>query len=116
MLDGLLDFILTIFFWIASLISSLIFVPVMAVFQAIFPNFDSYLDITITFWNRILDGVVFAKEVFLNVTGFPRSFLNIIITYWFAKLSIMATKRAFKFLVNMYMLIRGNGLEGLKSK
>lgn len=107
MLDGLLNLILSIFFWLASLVTSIFTAPILGITKVIWPNLDSYLSTTVTFWNRLLTGVGFAKEVFLNVTGFPRALLNLIITYFFARFSLTATKRAFKFIANVYYFIRG---------
>lgn len=113
MLNGLLELILKFFFWIASIISSIVFAPLIGLLSVVFPNFNEYLDTILTFWNRLLLGIAWGKEVFLNVTGFSRSLFIILVTYWYARFALMVTKRAIKFIANMYLFIRGSKTDGL---
>lgn len=71
------------------------------------PDLNSYLVTFGNFYIRVLKGVAFAKEVFLNCTGFPRPLFYIIIVFFFVKLTAMAGIRLRRFVFNIYYLIRG---------
>lgn len=107
MLNGLVEIVLNVFFAIAGLISSIIISPILLLLEPLFPNLDSYLDIAMSFFGRFCNGVAFAKEVFLNITGYPRALFVILVTYIFARLAFMVSKRVFLFIYNMYSVVRG---------
>lgn len=108
MFETFLKLILQLIFYISSMMNSILINPILWLFNAIYPNFNTWLGDSIVFWQRLLNGVNFAKEVFLNVTGFPRSLFILIVGFYFLKFSLMLPIRAYKFLINLYFIIRGN--------
>lgn len=109
MINSILEAILWVFTQLCQFLSNIILFPIYSALSLILPDLSSYTSIVGQFFNQyILNGLGFAKEVFLNVTGFPRELFNIMVIFFAAKVSYMATKRAIKFIINLYSTIKGN--------
>ena len=107
MLESFLKMVIESMFYIITLLSSMIISPLLKLFTGMFPDFSLWLSTVLDFWTSLLNGVNFAKEVFLNITGFPRVFFyGLIAIYWW-KFLAMGIKRTYKFLLNMYYMLRG---------
>lgn len=108
MINAILEGILWVFTQLCQFLSNIILFPVYTALSLIFPDLSGYINDVGLFINQyLLHGLGFAKEVFLNVTGFPRAFFNIIVIFFAGKVSYMATKRSIKFIVNIYKTIKG---------
>lgn len=101
---GFIDLIIKFLGTILSLIIS----PLLSTFNTIVPNLNSYLVIFGNFYIKLLKGVAFAKEVFLNTTGFPRELFYLVIIFFFGKMVGMVALRSRRFIFNLYYLIRGS--------
>lgn len=77
MINSIVSAILKVILYILGFISSVIVSPVFALVELLFPDFSAFTnDFEFYVVNYVLRGLVFAKEVFLNVTGFPRPLLR----------------------------------------
>lgn len=112
MINAIVSTILKIILYILGFISSVIVSPVFALVELLFPDFSSFTaDFEFYVVNYVLRGLVFAKEVFLNVTGFPRPLLGIIVTLYLGKLTFQIASIPIKFIINLYRAFRGSGGE-----
>lgn len=76
--------------------------PILALVSLVFPNLDSYISTFNVFLNTyILPGVAFAREVFLNVTGYPRALLSTLAFILLAKLTFHISIIPLRFLYNV---------------
>lgn len=103
---NLLKFILDILFYIASIVLNIIAIPFMTALSPLIPNLSTYLGTFNTFCDTYLfRGLAFCREVFLNVTGYPRALFYVLITFFLAKLSLHLFIVAFKFLRNIIRIV-----------
>lgn len=101
MLNNILSFIVKGFFWLLNIISQVIIAPLMFLIRFLFPDLANYLVATENFfYDYVLNGVAFVKEVILNVTGFPRPLFNLLITIWLGYIAYNIAKRPIKFILN----------------
>lgn len=109
MINSILEAILWLFVQLCQFVSSILLMPIWVAISAIFPDLSSFIGQVYTFINQyILHYLGFAKEVFLNVTGFPREFFNAMVIFFMGKLTYMAVKRSIKFIINIYRTIKGS--------
>lgn len=107
--SGLIDFILDLFLKVLSFINGLIFAPVHAIIMQFVPNIDSYFsDVYLFINNYMLKGVAFAREVFFNLTGFPRGLFDFLMAFLLFKFTFMILKWGLQRLANAYYLVRGS--------
>ena len=87
-------------------IASTIIAPLLSMFSVAYPKFyDAFANTD--FFSRALTGISFAREVFLNVTGFPRVVFYALVNLFFVKVGFMILLRSFKFMIRMYYILRG---------
>lgn len=114
MLNSILEFIIKLILYIASFIINIILTPIFAFIDSsgLVPDLTEYLDSFAYFVdNYLIRGLAFAREVFLNVTGFPRSLLHALVLLYLGKLAFHIFVRTYKFISNIYHYIRGSGGE-----
>lgn len=108
MINAILEAVLWVFTALCQFLSNIILFPIYSALKLIFPDLSTYVNAVGQFFNDyILHGLGFAKETFLNVTGFPRPFFNAIVVFFSAKVGYMVTKRSIKFILNIYRAIKG---------
>lgn len=108
MLGQLFEGIIRLVFYVISLISNVIFVPIYAAVQVFIPDLHEFMGIFYTFFNEyLLRGVAFAKGVIINVTHIPVPLFNTLITLYLLKITTKAIRRMYKFIINMYGLFKG---------
>lgn len=112
MLNSIFSAILKVILYIAGFISSVIVSPIFALVELIFPDFTPFMaDFNTYVSDYVLRGIAFAREVFLNVTGFPRPLFHLIVTLYLAKLTFHLASIPIKFIINIYRALRGSGGE-----
>lgn len=112
MINSLIEGILQLFITISTWIVGIILLPIYSLVSIFFPNFNEYLYYFNLFLNDYaFKGIAFAREVFFNVTGYPRPLLNLIVTFFVARVVFRLTLQVFRFLINMYRILRGNSPE-----
>lgn len=109
--NGLIStFVSAIFYvvyFLARLIVKIACWPVYLVLQTAFPDATDYLNNVSTFLsNYLFKGIAFAREVFFNITGFPRPLFYILIAIIGFRLGFMVTKIAIRFIINGWGWIR----------
>ena len=108
LIDNILQFIIDIYVKILGTIGDFVVMPIINVFVNKIPNVASYLTYFTDFCSRIFNGVAFAKEVFFNVTGYPRALFFALVVFFFFKVTNMVLIRARRFVFNIYYLLRGS--------
>lgn len=108
LIENVLQFIIDIYVKILGTIGDFVVMPLITAVINKIPNVAEYLTYFTTFVARIFNGVAFAKEVFFNVTGYPRALYFALVTFFFFKLSNMVLIRARRFVFNIYYLLRGS--------
>lgn len=110
MLNAILNEILKLFFIMIGFIANLIISPIMLLLSALFPTFDqSFITSFYSFVdNYIFDGISFAREVFFNVTGYPRLLFNALVTLFIARVTFYFYSIPIKFVLNIWRLLKGS--------
>lgn len=112
MFNTIVNFFIKVITWLAGIIISIISFPIYLLLNPAIPNLSSYLDTFSTFLtDKVFRGLAFAREVFFNVTGFPRSLFYALVTFYLFKLGFRLTMLVFYFLFNLYHIIRGSKTE-----
>lgn len=110
MINALVSAFLKLVLYIFGLIASLITAPVFALLSAVFPDFSSFLsDFNYFISYYVVKGIAFAREVFLNVSGYPRALLQLLITLYMARLTFHLLSIPIKFIINTYKFYKGGG-------
>lgn len=92
----------------SALINVLTF-PISSLLVQLRPNLLDYESNLYYFVNTyLLRGVAFAREVFFNCTGYPRSLFNLLILYFLAKFTLHVTLLPARFCIKMYYILRGH--------
>ena len=108
MIEALFQLIFNIFFWLVSLIGSLIIYPVQAILVTIFPALGSALTyITTLFIEHIFPMLSFVKEFIIEITCIPRSIFYAFLTFIFARWAIAPAIRGIKLLINIWKIKSG---------
>lgn len=112
MINALLQFIIKVVLWLCGLFATIITTPVLAALGYLFPDFSNFTSSFNTYVaDYVFRGLAFAREVFLNTTGYPRALFNLIVTLYLGKLSFHMAMIPIKFVINTYRAIRGSGGE-----
>lgn len=112
MLNNILSAILKFFFWVIGLLAEIITAPVFNLVKALFPPLSDYHTAFATYTiNYVLKGLAFAREIFLNVTGFPRPLFHLLINLYLARLTFHLLSIPVKFIINTIRMVRGSGGE-----
>lgn len=107
MLNTILQTIINVIFFLLRWVFNLILLPLKPIMN-IFPFFgQEFIDTTMQFMeDYIFKPITFAKQVFINLTGFPQILLTISANFALTLVSFYATLRILKFVKNIYSLIR----------
>lgn len=107
MLNKIVLILLKIVAWIISTIVNLIFLPLFSVLKVLFPDFSNFLSTATGFMNDYLfDGLAFAREVFFNVTHFPREIISLTVTFIMGFFLFQVAQRGFMFVLNLWKALR----------
>lgn len=113
MFNALVSVIFKFILWLAKILSNIILAPITLLLcgadghSGILPNMSTYISNINTFINDYwFNGVAFIREVFFNVTGFPRDLIGLTVTLILAVYGFKISFRAFAFLLNMIKFIR----------
>lgn len=106
MFNTIIQFLLNLLIKFSALLMSIFTAPILALVSVIFPNLDIYISTFNVYLNNyVLPGVAFAREVFLNVTGYPRSLLSTLAFIFLAKLTFKISIIPLRFLYNILRLL-----------
>lgn len=112
MLNSILSAILKFLFWFIGFIAEIITSPIFNLVKSLFPPLAEYHTAFATYTiNYVLKGLAFAREIFLNVTGFPRPFFHLLINLFLARLTFHLLSIPVKFIINTIQMVRGSGGE-----
>lgn len=102
MLSSIVSFLLSLISRLVAIFYDIFFAPVYALMVLVFPDMTIYENLAVSFLvNRIAPGICFAREVFLNVTGYPRSLLYTLVLIYTAKISYHLAILPVKFFVHL---------------
>lgn len=101
-LNSVFTFILDVLINLANFVVNLFLIPILAVINVIFPSMTQSDFIFTNFLNQfIIPGVTFARELFLNITGYPRELLSMLALIFIAKITYHITIIPIKFLIRI---------------
>lgn len=116
MLNKIVQVIIKFLVWLASNLTAVLLTPVYLTVTGLVDNFPYYEDVFINFtYQKFLPAVAFAREVFLNFTGFPDSLFQALVTLFLARLALHAIILPIKFLMKIYYFFRGTDFSGAVS-
>lgn len=102
-LNTIFTFILNTLIMFANLILEVLLAPVTGLIRLIFPSLDQAEVIFSNFLNTYaIPGITFARELFLNVTGYPRELLSLLAIIFAAKITYHIAVIPIKFLLRIF--------------
>lgn len=91
---------------------SVITAPILYFLDQFKPNLYNYESYLYEFTNtKLIPGMAFAKEVFFNCTGYPRSLFNILIALVLARFTYHMLLLPTRFIIKMYYILRGHHIK-----
>lgn len=107
MINSIFRALIKVVFFILRWLFNLLLLPLKPL-MLIFPTFDDFLEDAIYFFDTyIIKAVGFAKEVFLNMTGFPQTIITISVDFALLLLGYIVTLRMITFVTNMWRKFKG---------
>ena len=112
MINNLLTSLLKFIFYVFNLIVTSITLPIFYLVSSLFPDLSSYINSFNYFCtNYLFKGLAFAREVFLNVTGFPRPLFHLLVNLFLLRVSFHLLRIPIQFIINTYRNFKGSGGE-----
>lgn len=109
MINTILRTAFKLIFFIIRWIFNLLLLPLKPIIS-IFPTYSEFLEDAINFFDDyIITAISFAREVFLNLTGFPQEIITISVNASLAFLTYIVTLRLITFIKNVYRMFKGGG-------
>ena len=109
MLNAVANFLIKIIIWISGLLISVIVFPIYLILRPFLPELPTQLATFSTYLSdHVFRGLAFAREVFFNVTGYPRALFYALITFYLFKLGARLSLLVFQFIIKLYYIIRGS--------
>lgn len=109
MIEALFSSLMGFFFWLISLIGSIVIYPIQLILVSVFPALGDYISGILTFLNnQFFPYLSFAKELFLDLTCLPRPLFSILVTFIIARWTIAPAIRSIKLILNIWK-IKGGG-------
>lgn len=101
--DGFLNtvftFILNALIGLANIIVEAFIGPLLELIEFIFPSLDNAEEVFSNFLSTYaIPGITFARELFLNITGYPRELLSMLALIFVAKITYHITIIPIKFI------------------
>lgn len=107
MINGIVQFLVSGILNVVAFIVSILFYPIYKLLSIIFPNIDAFWVDGLSWFNtNVISYIAFIREVFFNLTGFPRLLFNAFIGYLIAKLFYHVIFTAGNFIINAYSLLK----------
>lgn len=107
MVQQFLQVIIEFILFLSSLIVRIVTLPIYGLISVLIPDFSNFETMFNQYTYKILNGLAFAREVFLNVTGFPRPLLQLLITLFIGKLTFHIASIPIRFIINTYKTLKG---------
>lgn len=108
MLTAIFNFIISVFFWLCSIVGSIVVFPIQLIIVGLIPGMRSFIVTTLNFFNQQLFPVLsFCKELFLDLSSMPRPVFALLTTFLLTKWAIAPAVRSIIFVINTYRLLRG---------
>lgn len=116
-LNTIFTFILNCLIALANMVIEVFLSPIVILLKFIFPSLDQAEDIFSNFLaTYAIPGITFARELFLNVTGYPRELLSLLAIIFAAKITyhitIIPIKFVFRIVTAVFHLTFGDPPSG----
>lgn len=99
MINALLQTITKFLLSIVLFVSNLFITPLYWILGQILPDFSTFIETAGDFFDTyIVTGLAFAKELFFNLTGFPRALVSAIVLYYTGLYTFKLFRRPLLFL------------------
>lgn len=111
MFNVVANFFIKVIIWLSSLVIGLLTLPIYNLLRPFLPHLPAQLAIFSDYLsNYVFRGLAFAREVFFNVTGYPRVLFYALVTFYLFKLGLHLTLLVFWFIIKLYYIIRGSSV------
>lgn len=111
MINALINSIFNVIFSILRAIDSILMAPLNNFLQTNFPDINNFIsDFNNFMITYVYKGILFVKEVFLNITGFPRELWTTFIGFIFLLITFSISLIPIFFIYNGIRTIRGRAL------
>lgn len=105
MFNTFLSFIIKIILQVVKVILDVILSPITLLIKGLFPGVDSYIDTFFDLLNDYLfNGLRFAREVLINMTGLNRNLIGIIFALPLAYFTFGLFNAGIKFIVSIFRI------------
>lgn len=109
LLNAVANFLIKLIIWISGLLISVVTLPIYLILRPFLPELPTQLEIFSTYLSQhVFRGLAFAREVFFNTTGYPRTLFYALITFYLFKLGVRLSLLVFQFIIKLYYIIRGS--------
>lgn len=99
LIQGFLNALFNIMVWFVDLLTT----PFIKVLTNLFPDVAIYLNDFNSFLNDyVFRGLAFSREIFLNMTGFPRPLFTLLIGFIFGMFFLWIDLSGFLFIRNIF--------------
>lgn len=113
MFNTVVSFILQMILKFASLLMSIFTYPIIALASLVIPDLSTYVSTFNSFVTlHLVPAIAWAREIFINVTGYPRSLLHTLAIIYLAKLTFHVSIIPIKFIYNVIRMFMGAPGEG----
>lgn len=113
MINSIVSTIFTLIFKVLAFIGNLILLPITLIINGtdgtngLFPNVSSYLETFQDFFNDyVFTGLAFIREVFFNLTHFPRALFSIGVGFILTLFSVRIGLYVIRFVINIWKFFR----------
>lgn len=99
LINGFLNLVFDVLNWFVSLLT----MPFYNFLVNLFPNLETYNNTCSAFLNDyVFKGLAFARELFLNFTGFPRDLYYILVFYLVGIFALCMSLTVVNFITNIF--------------
>lgn len=107
MINSLVQSVFSFVFGALKSITSIIFIPLYNLLKEFFPDLSVFLQNSLNFIDTyIFRGIAFAREVFFNITYFPRDLMGVVVGLFLGGVALALLCSSIVFVVNIYKIYR----------
>lgn len=107
MLNAFCSVLFKVVFFLLRWFFNIFLLPILPIIN-LFPQFSDFLQTALNFIDQYLfRSIAFGREVFFNMTGFPRGLINMSVNFSLVLISIIGTLRLIAFVKNIWRTFKG---------
>lgn len=107
MINAFINTLFKIIFFVLRWAFNIVLLPLKPILS-LFPLFEDFLEVAIDFYdNYCIKAISFAREVFLNLTGFPQEMITISVSFALLIVGFIGTLKLIAFIKNTWRTFKG---------